>query len=168
MKSWQAVASVLGSITTIYVSWAEIHTLRTKQQAFQKAKSLAGGKGVINLGAGPHRSFFAQRVAFSPEVRANIDIMPDGIPNFLRLDLEQTPYPWRDRQFSVCFASHVLEHLENWGGALIEMRRIADVVIVVLPHPFSLAGRLHPGHRQHFSFSEMQRLRSYPNVFVYY
>jgi len=167
VKSWQIATSILGSITTIYVSWEQIHILRKKQEAFRKAKSLTSDKGIINLGAGPHRSFFAQRVIYSPEVVANVDIAADGVPRYIQLDLEQ-PLPFREKQFDVALMSHSLEHLSNWQLAFDEARRVADCVVIALPHPFSLSGQLHPGHWQHFSFSDMQRLKSYPGVFVFY
>ncbi|GAI92089.1 unnamed protein product, partial [marine sediment metagenome] len=63
----------------------------TKDAAFEEAKSLSNGKGIINLGAGPHRTFLAQVIAESPEVLANIDIALDGMPHFLQLDMETEP-----------------------------------------------------------------------------
>lgn len=143
-----------------------------KVQAFEMAKSLVNGKGIINLGAGTGSWFLwsalsAQKIAESPQVALNVDIMPDGMPNFMELDLEN-PLPFGDKQFDVAFMSHVLEHLENWKVALDEAMRVADYVVVVLPYPFSLGNLLSPDHKQHFSFSDIKQMRQLPNVMVYY
>jgi len=145
-----------------------IRTEAQKRVAFNQAKKLVKNKGIINLGAGIYRQPFAYSVAHSPEVKLNVDITPDGVSNFLQLDLNQTPYPFKDKQFDVCFSSHVLEHLENWQDALNEMTRIADYVVIAIPHPLNLLACLNPNHKQHFSFSKIREIRNFPNVFVHY
>lgn len=139
-----------------------------KRVAFNQAKKLVKDKGIINLGAGIYRQPFAYSVSHSPEVKLNVDITPDGVSNFLQLDLEQTPYPFNDKQFDVCFSSHVLEHLENWREALNEMARIADYVIIAIPHPLDFFACLNLNHKQHFSFSKIRDIRNFPDIFVYY
>ena len=145
------------------------HMTVTKDVAFKEAKRLSNGKGIINLGAGPHRTCQAQIIAESPEVLANIDIAPDGIPHFLQLDIETDSLPFSDKQFGVAFLSHVLEHLGNWRFALNEARRVSDYVVVVLPHPAYFSGWLAPEHRQHFSVDDINAIAQlYPNVLIYY
>ena len=159
----------LGSLAVRYVASDLLHLVVTKEAAFEKARELSNGKGIINLGAGPHRTFGAQVIAESPEVRANIDVALDGMPHFLQLDIEQETLPFTDKQFDVAFLSHVLEHLDNWNFALAEASRVADYVVVVLPHPAYFSGRLAPEHRQHFSRDDIERIvELYPNVEVYY
>ena len=146
-----------------------LHLTVTKDVAFEEAKRLSRGRGVINLGAGPHRTYQAQIIAEAPETLANIDIAPDSMPRFMQLDIEREALPFSDRQFGCAFASHVLEHLDNWQFALDEMVRVADYVVVVLPHPQYFSGWLWPGHRQHFSIDDMEEIAQlYPNVAVYY
>ena len=146
-----------------------LHIMTTKEAAFEEAKRLARGRGIINLGAGPHRTFLAQEIAESPESLANIDITPNGMPHFLQLDIEGEILPFTDKQFGCAFASHILEHLDNWQFALAEAARVADYVVVVLPHPAYFSGWLTPEHKQHFSVEDIQNmLELHPNVEVYY
>ncbi|MBA7715661.1 hypothetical protein ES703_124714 [subsurface metagenome] len=108
-------------------------------------------------------------VARDPEVLANIDIDPDGLPNFIQLDVESDPLPFPDKQFSVAYCSHVLEHLGNWEFALNEMIRVADYVVIVLPDPQYFSGWLDLEHKQHFSPDDIDAIiELYPNVVVYY
>lgn len=165
----KAIGAIGIGVATAVISTAIItgaNHILTKKRAFNYAKSLVGEKGIINLGAGPHRTFQAQVIAESPEVAANVDIVPDGLPNFYQLDLEQ-PLPFPDNFFDAALASHVLEHLDNWEFALSEASRVADHVVVVLPHPLSPAGWLNPAHKQHFSREDIAGIeRAFPNVKV--
>jgi SAM-dependent methyltransferase len=152
-----------------YAAWDIFHIVTTKEVAFEEAKRLSGGKGIINIGAGPNRTFGAQVVARDPEVVVNIDIEPDGLPNFIQLDAQREPLPFADKQFGVAYCSHVLEHLDNWEFALNEMERVADYVVIVLPDPQYFSGWLDPEHKQHFSTDDIdQILQLYSNVTVYY
>ena len=146
-----------------------IHMTATKDAAFEEAKRLSNGKGIINIGAGPHRTYQAQIIAESSEVLSNVDIVPDGLPRFLQFDIEDQGLPFSDKEFGCAFASHVLEHLDNWSFALAEASRVADYVVIVLPHPAYFSGWLTPEHRQHFSRDDIEEMAQlYPNVEVYY
>jgi len=47
--------------------------------------------------------------------------------------------------------------------------RVADYVVVVLPHPLYFSGWLAPEHRQHFSRDDIEVIAQlYPNVVIYY
>ncbi|GAI18904.1 unnamed protein product [marine sediment metagenome] len=146
-----------------------LHLTTTKAAAFEHARLISNGKGIINIGAGPHRMYQAQVIAEQPEILANIDITPNGMPRFMQLDVERDPLPFTDKQFGCALASHVLEHLDNWQFCLEEMVRVADYVVVVLPHPLYFSGWLSPEHRQHFSVDDINDMAGlYPNVVVYY
>jgi ubiquinone/menaquinone biosynthesis C-methylase UbiE len=145
-----------------------IHTDLIKRRAFSYAQSLVNGRGIINLGAGPHRTFLAKKISQSQAVAANIDIVPNGVPNYIQLDMEEEKLPFSDRQFDCAFMSHVLEHLVNWDFALGEAMRVADNVVVVLPHPLSPSGWLCPAHRQHFSRADIAEIERLPVVKVFY
>ena len=168
----RGLIALLGGMVTAVGACAAcdfLHVTTTKFTAFEHARQLSNGKGVINIGAGPHRTYQAQIIAETPEVLANIDITPNGMPRFLQLDIETAPLPFGDKQFGCAFASHVLEHLDSWQFALGEMVRVADYVVVVLPHPGYFSGWLWPEHRQHFSRDDMEKIvELYPNVVVYY
>lgn len=163
-----AVGAFVGSVAKIVAS-ESLHHLITKDAAFREANRLAAGRGIINIGCGPHRTYQAQEIAEQPEVLANLDIAPNGVPSFLQLDIEVEPLPFGDKQFGCAFASHVLEHLDNWQFALAEACRVADWVVVVLPYQANFGGWLAPEHRQHFSRDDIERMvELYPNVEVYY
>jgi len=77
---------VLFGFVATCATWDILHVVTTKEVAFEEAKRLSNGKGIINIGAGPNRTFGAQVVARDPEVLSNIDIDPDGLPNFIQLE----------------------------------------------------------------------------------
>jgi len=166
------VATIVGSAIAFVgacAAWDIFHIVTTKEVAFDEARRLSGGKGIINIGAGPNRTFGAQVVAREPEVLANIDIDPDGLPNFIQLNVESDPLPFADKQFGVAYCSHVLEHLDNWQFCLSEASRVADYVVIVLPDPSYFSGWIDPEHKQHFSTDDIDAiLQLYPNVVVYY
>lgn len=152
-----------------YAAMDLIHVTITKRAAFEEAQRLSNGKGIINIGAGPHRFPQSYVIAEHPGVMSNLDIVADGMPHFRQIDVESGPLPFADKQFSCAFASHILEHLDNWQFALNEMVRVADYVVVVLPDPSYFSGWLAPEHRQFFSIGDINEIAQlYPNVVVYY
>lgn len=145
------------------------HMGLTKNVAFAEAMRLSDGRGIINIGSGTHRTQWAHDIAENPEVLVNIDVVPNGAPNFLQLDVEAESLPFRNKQFGCAFASHVLEHLDGWNFALNEMVRVADSVVIVLPHPVYFSGWISPEHRQHFSEADIGGIaESYPDVEIFY
>ena len=169
MNSLGAIVGGAVGLLGTYVTIDLLHYSNAKDVAFEEAKRLAHGRGIINLGAGPHRTFGALIIAEHPEVLANIDVALDGLPHFIQLDIEREALPFADKQFGCAFASHILEHLDNWQFALAEACRVADYVVVVLPHPAYFSGWLSPEHRQHFSLYDIEETAQlYPNVEVYY
>ncbi len=164
--------ALFGCIAGFTSATIAIHTaryVRAKQYAFEEARRLSQGKGIVNIGAGPHRLFGAQDIAREPEVLVNVDIALDGMPNFIQLDIERDILPFTDKQFGCAFASHVIEHLDNWQFALEEACRVADYAVVVLPHPCSFGGWLSLEHKQHFSIDDIDKMTNlYPNVTIYY
>ena len=167
----KVAATILGSavgLIGIHLLGDLLHVTTTKQAAFEVARELGKWKGIVNIGAGPHRTLQAQIIAVQPLILSNIDIAPNGMPHFIQLDVERETLPFADKQFGCTFASHVLEHLDNWQFALGEMVRVADYVVVVLPHPASFFGWLAPEHKQHFSRDDIQKIAElYPNMEVY-
>jgi len=162
---------MLGGIFGILVNYALrdfFHVAVARDTAFQAAINLSNGKGIVNIGCGPHHTYLSKIVADHPAVLANLDIAPDGMPNFIQIDLERSPLPFADKQFGCAFASHVLEHLDNWSFALEEACRVAENVVVVLPDPLYVSGWLWPSHIQHFSRTDIREMVDrYPNVEVY-
>ncbi|MDD5547026.1 MAG: methyltransferase domain-containing protein [Candidatus Omnitrophica bacterium] len=150
MNTGQKTVRILGAAALGYTAWAIGNFFATRSQALATARSLAIDKGMINLGAGCMRDQLTMGICGLPEVVVNADINSGG-PNSVVTDFESGSLPFTDGEFDVAFASHVLEHIVNWEQALDEWNRIADRVIVVLPHPLSIAGRLAREHVQHFS-----------------
>ena len=162
------LGSALGLLGT-YALRDFLHVALTKDAAFQEAMKLSNGKGIINIGCGPHRTYQSYIIAEQSDVLANIDITRNGMPHFQQLDIEAEVLPFADKQFGVAFLSHILEHLDNWQFALAEASRVADYLVIVLPHPAYFSGWLAPGHRQHFSRDDMYEMTQlYPNVVVFY
>jgi len=162
------LVGLLGA-TVKCAAWDILHMTISKRAAFEEAIRLSNGKGIINIGAGPHRFPQSYIIAEHPEVMSNLDIVADGMPHFRQIDVESGPLPFADKQFGCAFASHVLEHLDNWPFALGEMVRVADHVVIVLPHPSYFSGWLAPEHRQFFSVGDIDEIAGlYSNVVVYY
>lgn len=158
------VAIMLGSLygVAVYANF-----IVKKKRALALARSLSADKGIINLGAGCSRTGFSEAVCELPEVVFNVDLA-EACPKCIAINLEEAPLPFTDKQFDVAFASHVLEHLENWEQALNEWARIADYVVVALPNPLSISGWIYSEHKQHFSFGDMNYMREYwPSVTIF-
>lgn len=145
-----------------YVGWNIVNFYATKVKAMLRAINLSETKGIINIGSGCDWSSNAMAFCKLPQVMVNIDIhVTEDCPKCEWIDLENAPLPFTDKEFDVAWASHCLEHLTNWQGALTEWQRIADHVIVILPNPLGIdALHLNPQHKQHFSFADMRAMRS--------
>jgi ubiquinone/menaquinone biosynthesis C-methylase UbiE len=148
-----------------------------KAESWDKAKSICGPKGIINVGCGA--GALSLRLGYrgginrasDPEVKANIDKDPNnnGFPNFYQIDVNSQPLPFGNKEFGLAYCSHVLEHLSNWQFTMNEMQRVADFTILVLPSPLSPSGWLSQAHEQHFSVKDMEKIvKHYPNTIIYY
>jgi hypothetical protein len=154
-----------------YLAWTAGNYFVQRSRGFRLAKSLAGSKGIVNVGAGVDRSS-SDPFRTDPAVKLNIDILdPLAVPGawnlYRKIDLEKTPYNLDSKSFGCVFASHVLEHLQNWQAALTEFQRIANHVVIVLPNPLSISGHLVPEHRQHFNFEDIRKIQALPGVSVF-
>lgn len=160
---------LLAPFLAIPLTVEALHLVGAKEAAFYEALELSEGKGIVNVGCGPHRSNWAYVVASNPNVSVNVDIVLDGMPNFLQADIEHERLPFADKQFGCALASHVLEHLYDWEFALNEMVRVADHVVIVLPDPVAFIGWIDPEHHQHFSAGDIRTITErYPSVEVFY
>lgn len=152
-------------ITTYAISMIS-NFLHVRDAAIERAVELVGDKGVVNLGAGCHRSGRAMEICQLPEVVANVDLVDGGVRAIVA-DLEK-PLPFGYRQFDVAYASHVLEHLTRWEDALTDWCRVADHVVVVLPHPLSVSGYISPEHKQYFGWEDIAQIQErWPQVEVF-
>jgi hypothetical protein len=113
------------------------------------------GKPLLNIGAGtPATSVRA--LVLGPTLWGDVNIdkagarVPHGRNNVSygdAYDLRE----WPDQHFGAVIASHVLEHLERPDLALLEWRRAAEKVFVVVPPWYTPHAWLHPGHRWYIS-----------------
>ncbi len=94
----------------------------------------------LNLGSGD----------FKKRGYVNIDWDKRTNPDFVH-DLNKFPYPFKDNEFDLIEADHVLEHLDDAFGVMKELHRISKGkagVIIRVPH-FS-RGLTHPEHKRGF------------------
>jgi hypothetical protein len=134
---------------SLYALGSYIYTRNVKIKALDIARSLVINKGIVNLGAGYWHNELAKDICELPEVACNVDFIGDA-PKLIRANLEDARLPFYDNQFDVAFASHILEHLNNWQDALTEWSRIADNVVLVLPKPWTLGNLTERDHKTYF------------------
>lgn len=70
---------------------------------------------VLQLGCGENQHGDAWNVD------VNASVGPDEV-----VDLDQLPWPWPDESFDTVRAVHVLEHLDDLEGALLEVGRVLE------------------------------------------
>ena len=152
------VILIIGAV----IIWEYVRQDEIKKKAFNYAQSLAKNKGILNLGAGIERSRFAKEVAYSPQVRANVDVVYQKAPKWIVWDANKR-LPFSDRSFDVVFVSHTLEHLKNWEFAIEEALRVGDKVVIVFPPSWAISNWLHPDHKKIWFIGEMKELeKKYP------
>ena len=149
-----------------YLFFAVYHDAK-KNVAFDYAKSLTSTKGIVNLGATGSVGISTWKFANDPATAANVDIHCGRTPKCETADMNFS-LPFSDKTFDVAFASHVLEHIDEWELALAEMDRVADNVVLALPHPLSLSGWLYTEHKQHFGPKDVKEMEAiYPTLKVF-
>jgi len=71
-------------------------------------------------------------------------------------DLCQFPYPFKDNEFDLIYASHILEHLKDLVKVMEELWRITKPngrIIIKSPHFSSVHAWLSPDHKRVFSIN---------------
>jgi SAM-dependent methyltransferase len=85
----------------------------------------------------------------------NVDITPaPGIDQVV--DLSKFPWPWKDNSVDGILASHVLEHIEDQKGFLLECHRLLKkdaILTLILPHSSSVIANGCLGHYRTYSFN---------------
>ena len=76
----------------------------------------------------------------------NADIVEQPVKNFMIVDAEDLSM-FKDKEFSVIFASHIIEHVKNPVEVMKEMHRIADRVMTIYPPLYSPGAYLTLSHR---------------------
>ena len=83
------------------------------KKAIEAQDPIVGLGDNLNLGCG-----FNKMLGF-----INVDAFDNCKPDVV-WDLDKMPWPWGDMSIDHIFAAHILEHLEDWWGALKECARI--------------------------------------------
>ena len=105
--------------------------------------SIEKHKTVLDLGANDgalSRFVFQDIFNYVP-----VDLKQINHNNFVRLDLNHIPLPWKDSEFDYIFASMILEHVFNPYDLIKEIYRILKkdgILIVATPDEDSLIYRL--------------------------
>ena len=97
----------------------------------------------LNLGSGE----------FKKEGYVNVDYYSISEPD-VKHNLNRFPYPFKDGEFRLIEADHLLEHLEDPFKVMKELHRISKndgLIIIRVPH-FS-RGFTHPEHKRGFDVS---------------
>ncbi len=111
---------------------------------------------VIDLGCG------AKSGCEYADVLVDHDDHTDNYPNkkFVKHELNSYPYPFKDKEFDYCFASHILEHIHEPVKFLNEIVRISKRGYIEVPSPLfdNLVSSFDPreefGHKWWISFSD--------------
>lgn len=97
---------------------------------------MRSGKPILNIGCGQETKYIGN---------VNLDIKASILPNFVKASAYEIPYA--DKTFSVAYAFHVLEHLDNPQKALQEWNRVADFILIETPLITSPCAWLNAGHK---------------------
>jgi len=90
---------------------------------------------------------------FKKDGYINVDYYSVSEPD-VKHDLNKFPYPFKDNEFELIEAEHILEHLDDPFRVMKELHRISKnngLIIIKVPH-FS-RGFTHPEHRRGFDVS---------------
>lgn len=98
---------------------------------YKKYRNILDGKKIIDIGA--DRGYLRQHLPDTSSY-TNIGFGPDILKEW---NLENIPYPFKDKQFDTVLCLDVLEHLENIHAAFDECLRLAkEHVIISLPNAY--------------------------------
>lgn len=127
---------------------------RARDMGFITARAAAdaAGKPLLVVG-GPYGTSRVRRLLQSPahghgDVCMDISPLACGEGHFVLGDVRDIPFP--DGMFGASFCSHVLEHLptvEACSRAVLELQRVADEVVVLVPSRWDLIAWAAPEHR---------------------
>ena len=132
-----------------------VRQIASKDQAIWVANTLAKGsnKESINIGAGCRRPSVFIKANQWGDVKCDTDACGECIYCDVE-DLSQ----FNDKEFSVAFCSHILEHTRDPEHSLKEVQRIADNVVVELPPITDPGAWLTPDHQNIITGNGTQRI----------
>jgi len=59
----------------------------------------------------------------------------EKVPNYIDLDIDKNPLPFKDKEFDFIYCRHVLEDIQNPDFALSEIKRVAKSFYIETPSP---------------------------------
>ncbi len=113
----------------------------------------------LDIGCGGGKYFFTPQILEEHVIFADVDMPRNRVENFVRCDAHRLPF--RHDCFSKIYASHLIEHLTNPKGFLLECRRVlkrGGTVHVTTPNWISKAARLDKSHRHVFNVLTLSKL----------
>lgn len=124
-----------------YIGAVQIHKESVVAQAIAKAQSYNGT--ILNVGATGIGNVISRTATITGS--HGCDIEPDAGMDYCDIS-QQMPY--KDKEFDVVFAAHVLEHVKPLDAltALEEFQRIGKHVIIVVPNPYHPTFYVMPQH----------------------
>lgn len=59
----------------------------------------------------------------------------EKVPNYIDIDIDKNPLPFKDKEFDFVYCRHVLEDIQNPDFALSEIKRVAKSFYIETPSP---------------------------------
>jgi len=112
----------------------------------------------VGIGTGEHGEFTTRPRA---EICADLYRPQEKIDaQFVQCDAHNLPF--RDKMFTIAHAHNILEHISYARGGILELQRVASVVIVVQDHIWHVGNYATPSHL-HFQLPGLRFIK-YPRT----
>jgi len=118
--------------------------------AARKLKNAFSDTKIMDIGCG--RKKFPGSIGVDLHNDTSVDIVHD---------LDKFPWPVEDESFDLLIASHIMEHVRDFGGVLLECYRILrteGTIIVRCPHFSCRDSYINPTHVRHLSYESMKEM----------
>lgn len=123
------------------------------------------GKRVLEVGCG--KGFLAKELVKKELDVTAVDIViadeVRAIAGLKTVEVDGRTLPFKDAEFDTVICTHTLEHVQDFAGAVAELRRVGKRVIIVVPcqRPYQYTFDLHL-HFFPYSYSLLQALGNVP------
>jgi len=144
---WGWPIVLVAGFAAAYVCDVVVRRERAAAQARAYADSV--GKPMLNVGAGTLRTALFGPTTYG-DVNCDIGAFDDCSVRPANCHCDVTSLPFPDKHFGSVLASHVVEHVEDYGKALAELDRVADRVFVITPEWWDPVTWLYWDHKWFF------------------